>query len=115
MALMWFLAVPQFLLRDEVRVAEKEEARQNRRRRNRGEQDPEQQREAVLQKLAKGQVSRAMGLIKSNGVANMEEPGTQAALRAKFPPRRRELPATVPRAHCVDSLVGLRINAEPKA
>ena len=65
-------------------------------------------RETVLGLMAKGQVGRAARRINSNGVASMETPATEAALRAKYIDRRRDLPESVSKGQCLDNLEGLR-------
>ena len=68
----------------------------------------ERKREVVLDLVARGQVGRAAGRIKSHGVASMDSPGVREALRAKFPARERPLPDRATKGQVVDNLGGLR-------
>ena len=49
-------------------------------------------RKTVLSLLKRGQIGRAVRRICSNGIASMDDPEVQAALRAKYPVRGRNLP-----------------------
>ena len=71
-------------------------------------EDKEKKREAVLRKVSEGQVSRAMNLIKSNGVADIRLQVTKDALQKKFPARSKPINTRVPSGQPVDSLMGLR-------
>ena len=84
------------------------EARRRRRGRQGEEEDMERKREVVLDLVARGQVGRAAGRIKSNGVASMDSPGVREALRAKFPARERPLPNRATKGQVVDNMGGLR-------
>ena len=61
-------------------------------------------RKTVLSLLKRGQIGRAVRRICSNGIASMEDPEVQAALRAKYPVRGRNLTDSVTRSQCMDRL-----------
>ena len=65
-------------------------------------------RKTVLDLLKRGQVSRAVRRICSNGLASLEDPQVQAALQAKYPARGRDLPTHVTKGQCMDKLDGLK-------
>ena len=65
-------------------------------------------RKTVLDLLKRGQVSRAVRRICSNGLASLEDPQVQAALQAKYPDRGRDLPTHVTKGQCMDKLDGLK-------
>ena len=65
-------------------------------------------RKTVLAMLARGQIGRAVRRICSNGVANMADPDVRAALQSKYKHRVRDLPLTVSKGECVQSLGGLK-------
>ena len=67
-----------------------------------------QLRKTVLCMLARGQVGKAVRLIKSHGIAPMEELWVRQAMAAKYPARGRDLPDSVTRGQCLDSLPRLR-------
>ena len=65
-------------------------------------------RKYALPELSKGRVGKVASSITSTGMADISIPDVMAELKQKYPARKRELPATVSRGHCVDSLSGLR-------
>ena len=65
-------------------------------------------RKTVLAMLSRGQVGRAVRRICSNGVASMEDPQVRAALQTKYRQRMKDLPRSVTKGECVQSLGGLR-------
>ena len=65
-------------------------------------------RKTVLAMLARGQVGRAVRRICSNGVASMDDPDVRALLQTKYKPREHDLPATVTKGECLQSMAGLR-------
>ena len=143
LALMWFLLLPQAMLRQGKRgggkgqnvaevgkrfdcalagnwgglldllVADKTEAERTREGRRRiapaeEEEGKEKLRETVLDLMSRGQIGRGARRITSNGVASMSDPRTMRALLAKYVDRTRDLPQSVSRGQCVDSLAGFR-------
>ena len=88
----------------------KKRAKARRRQRGQEEQeDSERKREVVMSMVARGQVGRAAGRIKSNGVASMDRAAVKKGLRAKFPEYpERPLPDTATKGQPVDNLDGLR-------
>ena len=75
----------------------------------RAEEESEDRRRAqVMKLLGKGQVSRAVGRISSFGVAPMEEAEVRDMVAAKYPARKLELPATLPKDSPIDNLGELR-------
>ena len=58
--------------------------------------------------MGKGQISKAVRIIHSNGVADIEEPGVKEQLLSKHPPRGMDLPERVPRGSPVANLRGLK-------
>ena len=68
----------------------------------------ERLRETVLDKIGKGHISRAMGMLELNGLANLNNPLTLQALRSKFPQRRRPLPDKVTSGYCISDIHGFR-------
>ena len=52
-------------------------------------------RKTVLGFLARGQIGRAVRRMTSHGMASIEEPWVLEALKSKYPPRGRAMPATV--------------------
>ena len=65
-------------------------------------------RKTVLALLKRGQVSRAVRMICSNGLASLDDPQVQAALQAKYPDRGRDLPTHVTKGQFMDKLEGLK-------
>ena len=65
-------------------------------------------KKTVLALLKRGQVSRAVRRICSNGLASLDDPQVQAALQAKYPARGRDLPTHVTKGQCMDKLDGLK-------
>ena len=61
-------------------------------------------RKTILSMLARGQVGR----ICSNEVASLEDPAVREALQAKYKARIKDLPSSVTKGECVQSLGGLR-------
>ena len=95
---------------------DKSKAEERRRRRTHRRAQPEKgegeirrhKRKVALSLLAKGQVSKAVARLTSHGVASTDDPAVMAALREKYPPRSRPLPASVTIGQPVDSLTGLK-------
>ena len=52
--------------------------------------------------IGKGQVSKAMSRISSNGVANIEDPVILEQIKEKYPQRGRETPTRVEKRQCVE-------------
>ena len=79
-------------------------------RRLAGEQEgaEDKKRAEVMRLLGKGQVSRAVSRISSNGVASMEDPEVRDMVGAKYPERKIEFPSTVPKDSPVDNLRDLK-------
>ena len=65
-------------------------------------------RKTVLAMLARGQVGRAVRRICSNGVASMGDPAVRQALQGKYKPRIKDIPSSVTKGDCVQSMGGLR-------
>ena len=70
--------------------------------------DKEKRRKFALTNLSHGRVGKTVSRIISTGMADISDPVVMAELREKYPARRRALPATVSKGHCVDSLSCLR-------
>ena len=71
----------------------REEKRMRGRRQERSEEEEtDNRRRQVVKLLAKGQISRAVRMINSHGVANIEDPLIMDQLRAKYPDRTSPLP-----------------------
>ena len=58
--------------------------------------------------LSKGLISKAVRMINSFGIGNMEDPAVLQQMEAKYPERGHPLPSAVSRGQCVDNLRGLR-------
>ena len=58
--------------------------------------------------LSRGQIGRAVRRICSSGVASMDDPQVRNALQDKYKPREKDLPASVTKGQCIQSLGGLR-------
>ena len=65
-------------------------------------------RKEVLTLLQRGQVGRARRRVVSNGVASMDDPRVQSAMKEKYPPRSHPMPDSVHSGTCMASLPGLR-------
>ena len=90
------------LWRKDRAMLREERAREGGRR---AEDDSEDRRRAqVMKLLGKGQVSKAVGRISSFGVAPMEEPEVRDMVASKYPARKLELPATLPKDSPIDNL-----------
>ena len=100
----------QLLQRDEE--AERRRRLARRRRGRREVVDPTEEkakkRKTVLAKTSRGQVGQARRLAISSGVASMQDPVVRDTMQAKYPPRSRDMPATVHRGTAMDSLPCLR-------
>ena len=72
------------------------------------EEERDKLRRKVLALLGVGNVSKAVALITSNGVANLDDPHTRAQLEAKHPPRGSQIQASVMKDTPVQHLRGLR-------
>ena len=94
---------------DKAAIRQKSTGRQRQQRR---EVDPvlatANLRKTVLAMLSRGQVGRAVRRICSNGVASMEDPAVRAALQSKYKERGRDLPASVTKGECLESIGGMR-------
>ena len=71
-------------------------------------EEKKKERKVALTQLSKGHIGKCSSRLTSPGVADITDPVVMAALREKYPPRHRELPDTVTRGNCVDSLSCLR-------
>ena len=58
--------------------------------------------------ISKGLISKACNRMISHGVASANDPTTIEALRAKYPPRSRELPLKVSKGQAVESMQTLK-------
>ena len=65
-------------------------------------------RRTAVDLIGKGQVSKAVSRICSNGVANIQEPVIMEQIREKYPDRGRDTPVRVEKRQCVEGLGGLR-------
>ena len=68
----------------------------------------DRKRRNALQLLSKGQISKAVRVITSNGVGDMEDPAVRAQMEEKYPARVHPLPLAVSKGQCVDNLRGMR-------
>ena len=68
----------------------------------------ERKRKNALLLLSKGQISKAVRTITSNGIGDMEDPVIQRQMEAKYPERVHPMPQAVTKGQCVDSLAGLK-------
>ena len=98
---------------DRTALKQREGARGRRDRRETGDIENETTTDAKLRKtvlalLKRGQVSRAVRRICSNGLASLDDPQVQAALQAKYTERGRELPSHVFKGQCMDRMEGLK-------
>ena len=93
--------------RDMRMLEEENETEQNRVESDQAK-EIEKKRQVALRLLHKGQISRAVGRITSHGIADMSEQGVRDQLLSKYPVRGRQLPHTVTKGKCVDSLKGIR-------
>ena len=88
------------------------ESRQGKARRGQNKDDPAlsnaKLRKTALAMLARGQVGRAVRRICSDGVASLGDPAVRAALQTKYKPREKDIPLTVTRGECLQSLGGLK-------
>ena len=58
--------------------------------------------------ISKGFISKATNRMISHGVASIDDPISKAALASKYPPRTKEMPASVTRGQCVDTMRNMR-------
>ena len=65
-------------------------------------------RKTVLGMLSRGQVGRAVRRLCSHGVGSVEDPAVKTVLREKYKERGRDLPASVTKSECMQSISGLR-------
>ena len=65
-------------------------------------------RRTAVDLIGKGQVSKAVSRICSNGVASIQDPAVMEQIREKYPERGREAPVRVEKRQCVEGLGGLR-------
>ena len=65
-------------------------------------------RKTVLAMLSRGQIGRAVRRICSHGVASMSDPAVREVLQSKYKQRVKDLPTSVTKGECVQSLGGLR-------
>ena len=94
----------------------KDEECERKRRHNRGTADipsnPLQEkaktRKTVLSLISRGHVGKARRRIISHGVASMSNPAVMSAMQAKYPPRSHDMPRSVHRGTCMDSLPCLK-------
>ena len=70
----------------------------------RTENDDAKIREQTLKLISVGQVSRAASRLASHGIADLSRQSARDSLQAKFPPKQRPLPPSVPRGDCVEGL-----------
>ena len=78
-------------------------------RADRSEEDEKQfLKRTAVDLVGKGQVSKAVSRICSNGVANIEDPVIMEQIREKYPERGRDIPGRVEKRQCVEGLGGLR-------
>ena len=68
----------------------------------------ERKRKNALLLLAKGQISKAVRTITSNGIGDMEDPVVREQMESKYPARVHPLPQAVSKGQCVDNLRGLK-------
>ena len=80
------------------------ERNRNRRRQTDQGEDMDKKGRVALGLLSKGKVSKAVSRINSKGVASMADPEVVNQMAAKYPERKRELPAFVTNGQCVDNL-----------
>ena len=62
----------------------------------------------VMKHLGAGQVSKAVGLISSFGLAPLEDPQVWEQVQSKYPARKQVIPTNIPKQCPVDNLRGLR-------
>ena len=73
-------------------------------------------RKTALSLISRGQVGRARRRIISHGVASMSDPVVKSAMLLKYPLRSHDMPQTVHRGTCLESLPCLKetlLNLEP--
>jgi hypothetical protein len=83
-------------------------AREDRTRVRQREGGIERKRKNALLLLAKGQISKAVRTITSNGIGDMDDPVVREQMESKYPDRVHTLPESVTKGQCVDNLRGLK-------
>ena len=68
----------------------------------------EKKRKNALLLHSKGQISKAVRTITSNGIGDMEDPVIREQMESKYPARVHPLPHAVTKGQCVDNLRGLK-------
>ena len=58
--------------------------------------------------VSKGFISKATNRMTSHGIASIDDPVSKAVLASKYPPRSRDLPGSVTRGQCVDTMRTVR-------
>ena len=92
---------------EEDRAQARKEARVHREAGTLVEEEDRRKRNSIAQ-LGKGNVSKCMNLLTSNGVADLNDPLVRLQVETKHPPRRHEIQNTVVLKSPVDNLKGLR-------
>ena len=94
---------------EDMILAKEDESSRNRTVRQLSEEEElNKKRKVALKLLSGGQISKAMNIIKSHGIADISDHWVKEQLRAKYPERLRDLPAVVTKGSCVTNLKGLR-------
>ena len=102
--------------KDVKKGKEKENRRGRQTRRERRDVDDNRRREEennrirreILELVSKGQISKAVSRLSSNGVASITDPDVLEQMRSKYPSREINLPYNVTKGKCIDNLKGLR-------
>ena len=84
------------------------ERKEEKRNRVKPSSDMNKKSRQALSLLSKGFISKATNRMTSHGVASIEDPKSKAALASKYPPRIKEMPPTVNRGQCVDTMRTIR-------
>ena len=97
-------------LKDKRMQREEEGRAGGKRREEQGEQEQTyvRLRREVVKPLGKGEISKAYNLLKSDGVASLDDESVQEKVLAKYPERKKELPSHVPKSAPLENLKGLQ-------
>ena len=100
-----FAEIVKLWCQDVEAERKKEEKRQNRPKPN---QDISKKTRQAVSLISKGQISKAVNRMTSNGVASLDDPIAKAALKTKYPARGKVMPDSVTKGQAVDTMRTLR-------
>ena len=90
-------------------IRARQEDRQPRRQKKENREKEEERRKTMaMSLLSQGQVGKAVRRITSHGVADMNDARVRQQMEEKYPDRGRQLPDSVPKGCCIDSMSGLK-------